>query len=129
MPSSSSTRSSGSGIASVSSKMRIVVGKDPFARHPEAALGLVTVAAVQGDVNEIVVFTGDIRVVAEALIQFPALEVERARLVELTLHPRRCGAHVKRHSDRLPVEPFGGGVAALGVPANLREVASAQSYA
>src|SRR5207245_11354160 len=95
----------------------------------EALLGLVSVAASEGDVHKVVIFNGDRHAVAEALIQLATLEVKRACLVEPSLHPRGRGAHVERNSDRLAVQSFGGGVAALGVPANRREVAAAQSDA
>ena len=73
----------------------VLVREDPLAGSLEAPLGFLAVAAVEGDVNEVVVFRDDIQGVAQALVQIAAFEVECARLVEPPLHPRRRGAHVE----------------------------------
>ncbi|HJQ51968.1 MAG TPA: hypothetical protein VJ838_15830 [Gaiellaceae bacterium] len=48
------------------------MSEDPLGRYGEAASGLLTVAAPQLDMNEVVVLAGDVDLVAELFVQLDA---------------------------------------------------------
>src|SRR5712664_3320679 len=106
----------------------VLVGEDPLAEQAEPELGLGSVAGVQSNVKEVVVFASDIQMVAHGRVEIATLEVQRSSLGVTTLHPSRCRTEVKRHANRCRVKATCSFVSHFGVVANTVEVTATKGY-
>src|SRR5437588_6540580 len=78
----------------IRAQVGVIGGEDPLARAAKSVLGFSPVAAVQGDIEEVVVFARHAREVSQSLAQRSTLEVEGASLVEPTFHSGRRRSQV-----------------------------------